>query len=178
MFVGNSHPVTCVSWDDAMAFCKWLTEKEHKSGHLPTGYRYTLPTEAQWEFAARGGNKSKGYKYSGSDNLDKVGWYSDNSGKKTHEVGQKATNELGLYDMSGNVYEWCYDWYDLDYYDSGSMKDPTGAGSGSNRVNRGGSWNNNAGNCRSANRNRNTPADTDIILGFRLSVQFGYVMLG
>ncbi len=168
MFVGNSHPVTCVSWNDAMAFCKWLTEKEHASGRLPTGYRYTLPTEAQWEFAARGGNKSKGYKYSGSDDLDKVGWYSDNSGKKTHEVGTKQPNELGLYDMSGNVWEWCSDWYDSDYYDGGSMTDPAGAGSGSGRVNRGGGWGYNARDCRSANRSYSTPASASYFLGFRL----------
>ncbi len=101
----EDHPVIYVSWYGARAFCNWLKGK--------TGKNYQLPTEAQWEFAARGGNKSRGYKYAGSDNLDIVGWYDDNSGGGTHKVGQKRSNELGIYDMSGNVWEWCQDWYGL-----------------------------------------------------------------
>ena len=170
-FKGPDNPVEQVSWNDAMEFCRKLTDKEHASGRLPADYKYTLPTEAQWEFAARGGKQSKGYKYSGSDDLDRVGWYSSNSGSKTHEVGQKIPNKLGLYDMSGNVYEWCSDWYDSDYYDGGAMTNPTGASSGSYRVFRGGCWSGYAGDCRSAHRDRDSPADTSNVLGFRLSVQ-------
>ena len=107
---GGNYPVECVSWYDAMAFCRKLTELERSAGRLPKGYEYTLPTEAQWEYAARGG-KSKGYEYSGSDDLGEVGWSWDNSNGATHSVRQKKPNELGLYDMSGNVYEWCRDWY-------------------------------------------------------------------
>jgi len=167
-FKGSDNPVEQVSWNDAMEFCKKLTDKEHVSGRLPSGYGYTLPTEAQWEFAALGGTKSRGYKYSGSDDLDKVGWYRDNSDKKTHPVGQKTSNELGLYDMSGNVYEWCSDWYDSDDYDGGSMMDPKGASSGSDRVDRGGGWYSLASLCRSAYRDRSSPPFTSYSLGFRL----------
>jgi len=168
-FKGADNPVETVSWNEAMEFCKKLTEKEHASGRLPSDYKYTLPTEAQWEFAARGGKQSKGNKYSGSDNLDSVGWYDDNSGSKTHTVGQKIPNELGLYDMSGNVYEWCSDWY--GDYPSGSVSDPVGASSGSFRVYRGGSWISYTWYCRSANRYTYTPTCTDYDLGFRLCLQ-------
>lgn len=99
---GNDYPVECVNWSDIQEFIVKLNSL--------TGKTFTLPTEAQWEFAARGGNKSKDYKYSGSNNLDDVGWYMGNSNRKIHAVGQKLPNELGLYDMSGNVYEWCRVW--------------------------------------------------------------------
>jgi len=122
----DSHPVVCVSWNDALAFCKWA------------GCR--LPTEADWEYAARGGIKGMNYKYSGSNDLEEVGWYSKNSGKKTHPVGQKKANELGLYDMSGNVWEWCSDWYEKDYYQNSPRNNPKGPDSGKYRVLRGGSW--------------------------------------
>jgi len=170
-FKGADNPVEKVSWNDAMEFCKKLTEKEHDSGRLPLDYKYTLPTEAQWEFAARGGNESRGYKYSGSDDLEKVGWHRDNSDKKPHSVGQKSPNELGLYDMSGNVYEWCSDWYDSDYYDGGSMTDPTGTSSGSFRVGRGGCWHYIARYCCSALRHWHTPTSKYGDLGFRLCLQ-------
>jgi len=169
-FKGSDNPVEKVSWNDAMEFCKKLTDKEHASGRLPADYKYTLPTEAQWEFAARGGIKSSGYKYSGSDDLDRVGWHDDNSGSKTHAVGQKAANALGLYDMSGNVYEWCSDWY--GDYPLGSVVDPTGASSGSFRVYRGGSWFDcGGGGCRSADRDWDAPTSANGILGFRLCLQ-------
>jgi len=170
-FKGSDNPVEKVSWNDVMEFCKKLTDKEHASGRLPSNYKYTLPTEAQWEFAARGGKQSKGYKYSGSDDLDGVGWYSSNSEGKTHPVGQKSSNELGLYDMSGNVYEWCSDWYDSDYYDGGSMTDPKGASSGSYRVIRGGGWFINTGICRSADRSYSVPTSKSRNLGFRICLQ-------
>ena len=138
-FLGcDNCPVVDVSWDDCQEFIKKLNEKTNK--------KYRLPTEAEWEFAARGGNQSKGYKYSGSDNLDEIGWYIRNSDGKTHPVGTKKANELGIYDMSGNVNEWCYDWewskYYGENYNTKDVIDPKGAEYGSSRVYRGGSRSN------------------------------------
>ena len=130
-----------------------------------TGRTYRLPTEAEWEFAARGGKQSKGYKYSGSDNIGVVAWYTGNSGGKTHQVGTKEPNELGIYDMSGNVWEWCGDWYGS--YSSSAQTNPTGPSSGSYRVLRGGGWNINAGNCRVSNR-RSLPSHRYYGNGFRV----------
>ena len=126
----NQCPVENVSWNDCQEFIKKLNRL--------TGKNFRLPTEAEWEYAARGGNKSKGYKYSGSNDADAVAWYDKNSGSKTHPVAQKQSNELGLYDMSGNVWEWCQDWYGK--YSSRSQSNPKGANTGSDRVLRGGSW--------------------------------------
>ena len=126
----NQCPVERVSWDDCQEFIKKLNRL--------TGKNFRLPTEAEWEYAARGGNKSKGYKYSGSNNPDAVAWYYYNSGGKTHPVATKQSNELGLYDMSGNVWELCQDWY--GGYSSRSQSNPKGANTGSYRVLRGGSW--------------------------------------
>ncbi len=165
-FKGSNNPVEQVSWNDAVKFCERLTQRERAAGRLPEGYAYRLPTEAEWEYAARGGAKSRGYKYSGSDDLDRVGWYDGNSGKKTHEVRTKSGNELGLYDMSGNVWEWCNDWY--GEYGSGTQSDPAGPGTGSARVNRGGSWGSRARRCRSAIRGGNSPGYTPCDLGFRV----------
>ena len=131
-------PVEQVSWDDCQTFLTKLNQL--------TGKTFRLPTEAEWEYAARGGNESTGYKYSGSNTIGNVAWYYDNGGSKTHAVGTKQANELGIYDMSGNVWEWCSDWYDS--YGSSSQTNPTGAASGSYRVLRGGSWNYNAMFCR------------------------------
>ena len=147
-----------VSWEEAQAFCRELSAK--------TGKTYLLPTEAQWEYAARGGNKSKGYKYSGSYAIDAVAWYKSNSGSATHWVKEKRANELGLYDMSGNVYEWCSDWYGS--YSSSEQSNPAGAGSGQRRVLRGGSWYHNAGNCRVSDRNNETPSNRFSDVGFRV----------
>jgi formylglycine-generating enzyme required for sulfatase activity len=168
-FKGGNNPVEQVSWHDAVKYCEKLTARERAAGRLPSGYEYRLPTEAEWEFAARGGVKSRGYKYSGSDNLTSVAWYNGNSGNKNHKVGTKAPNELGIYDMSGNVWEWCRDWYDS--YSSDSQVDPAGPDSGSSRVNRGGSWDNNAfaGACRVAYRDFNSPGYADDDLGFRVA---------
>ena len=105
-----------------------------------TGQKFRLPTEAEWEYAARGGNRSKGYIYSGSDNLDAVAWYRSNSDEKTHIVATKAPNELGIYDMTGNVEEWCNDYYGAWYYENSPLIDPQGPSSGSARCYRGGSW--------------------------------------
>ena len=129
-FKGDNLPVEKVSWDDCQEFISKLNRI--------TGKTFRLPTEAEWEYAARGGNKSRGYQYSGSNNLLDVAWFRDNSGSKTHAVGTKQPNELGIYDMSGNVCEWCHDWYGA--YSSSSQVNPTGANSGSYRVIRGGSW--------------------------------------
>ena len=127
----------------------------------------SLSTEAEWEFAARGGIKSLSYKYSGSNTVDEVAWYADNSDETTHAVALLAPNELGIYDMSVNVCEWCQDWY--GNYSSGSQTNPTGPASGSYRVLRGGSWGYNAGVCRVSNRGNSTPDSRNSALGFRLA---------
>jgi formylglycine-generating enzyme required for sulfatase activity/serine/threonine protein kinase len=166
-FKGSNKPVEQVSWNEAVKFCKKLTASERAAGRLPSGCEYRLPTEAEWEFAARGGTKSRGYKYSGSDSIDSVAWYGSNSDKKTHEIGTKSGNELGIYDMSGNVWEWCNDWHGK--YSSSGATDPRGASSGSGRVSRGGSWyDNSAGHCRSADRNGDGPSYRDFRIGFRI----------
>jgi formylglycine-generating enzyme required for sulfatase activity len=175
-FEGDTLPVECVSWYDAIEYCNKRSVKEGLTpaytvnGTNVTWDRnangYRLPTEAEWEYAARGGSKSKGYEYSGSSSVDGVAWYNGNSGNKTHPVKTKSANELGLYDMSGNVYEWCWDWYDS--YGSEAQTDPTGASSGTHRVFRGGSWYDVAAGVRSAFRNGSTPSNRGYILGFRL----------
>ena len=125
-----------------------------------------MPTEAEWEYAARGGKQSRGYKYAGSNNVGEVGWYDGNSSKTKPVKGKKA-NELGLYDMSGNVWEWCWDWYDSDYYSSSPKNNPTGPSSGSYRVVRGGSWNNDPESLRVAIRYGLNLDDSNYNLGFR-----------
>jgi formylglycine-generating enzyme required for sulfatase activity len=165
---GDRWPAVYVGWGDAVAFCVWLTETEKCAGRLPRGFVYRLPTEAEWEYAARGGNRSLGYAYSGSNNLDEVGWYDGNSGNKTHPVGRKKANELGLHDMSGNVWEWCQDWYDAEYYERSPALDPTGPPSGSSRVFRGGSWRRDTAACQVTNRLTYTPSCAGNYLGFRV----------
>ncbi len=142
-FKGDDLPVESVSWNDIQEFLKRLNSQ--------TGQYYRLPTEAEWEYAARSGGKKE--KFAGTNsNLDDYAWYGDNSGSKTHPVGQKIPNGLGLYDMSGNVWEWCSDWYDGNYYKTSPDKDPKGAYSGSYRVLRGGSWSFIDYVCRSSDR--------------------------
>ena len=126
-----------------------------------------MPTEAEWEYAARGGNKSKGYLYSGGNTLDNVGWYISNR-SSTHPVAQKAANELGLYDMSGNVREWCSDWYGT--YSSSSQTNPTGPSTGSGRIMRGGGWNRDATYCRVAHRGYGSPSERYNAYGVRLAL--------
>ena len=159
-FYGNmQRPVETVSWNDCHTFISRLNEL--------TGETFRLPTEAQWEYAARGGYKSKGYTYSGSNAIDDVAWHWYNSDRTTHPVKTKAPNELGIYDMSGNVWEWCSDWY--GDYSSAAQTDPTGPATGSSRVRRGGSWYYGAPHCRVADRNFNAPANGYNYLGLRLA---------
>ena len=161
-FKGSQKPVEEVSWNKCQGFITRLNNL--------TGKNFRLPTEAEWEYAARGGNKSQGYKYSGSDNIEDVAWYTSNSSSTTHNVKTKSPNELGIYDMSGNVWEWCEDWY--GDYSSGSHTNPTGPSSGSLRVLRGGSWNiNDAEYCRVSRRNFSYPGSNGSnCFGFRLAL--------
>jgi formylglycine-generating enzyme required for sulfatase activity len=193
--VGANYPVYYVSWYDALVFCNKLSIAEGLTpayrinnstdpfvwGTVPTSSNstwnaaevvsgatgYRLPTEAQWEYAAKGGNGSPGnYTYSGSNTVGDVAWYSGNSGSTTHTVGTKAANGLGIYDMSGNVWEWCWDWYGS--YSSTAQTDPVGASSGSYRVRRGGYWGDSAEFVRSAYRNGHNPSNRNYGNGFRL----------
>jgi formylglycine-generating enzyme required for sulfatase activity len=161
-WIGDNLPVEQVSWNDCQTFITKLNQL--------TGQKFRLPTEAEWEFAARGGRQSKGYKYSGSNTLADVAWYDDNSGRKTHPVATKQPNELGLYDMSGNVYEWCQDWYYSNYYSSSPSNNPTGPSSGSYRVSRGGSWYYFARSWRVSYRISSKPSDAGSHRGFRLAL--------
>ena len=156
--VGNSYPMYYISWDDCQTFITKLNQL--------TGKNFRLPTEAEWEYAARGGQKSRGYKYAGSNTLSDVAWYTGNSGSKTHPVKQKQANELGLYDMSGNVWEWCQDYYGI--YSSNAQTNPTGPSSGSDCVCRGGSRSESASICRVANRDNSSPGYRLSNLGFRV----------
>ena len=157
-FKGDDLPVEQVSWNDCQEFVSKLNSM--------TGRMFRLPTEAEWEYAARGGKKSRGYQYSGNSKISNVAWYDGNSARRTHSVGTKQANELGLYDMSGNVLEWCQDWYGS--YVSSSQMNPTGAVSGSYHVFRGGSWSSYAWSCRSSSRNYVTPNSLNNNLGLRL----------
>jgi len=160
-YSGDDLPVEQISWTEIMEeFLPRLNEM--------TGKKYRLPTEAEWEYAARGGTGSKGYKYSGSNGVGIAGWYTSNSEGKTHPVGEKKANELGIYDMTGNVWEWCSDW--LGAYGSGSQTNPKGQSSGSSRVSRGGNWRRNAKDCRNSNRDGDPPSYSGCGVGFRIAV--------
>ena len=167
-FSGSNKPVECVSWDDCQEFIAKLNDL--------TGLEFRLPTEAEWEYAARGGNKSLSYEYAGSNTIGEVAWYDDNAydvGESspdygTHPVGTKSPNELGIYDMSGNVKEWCIDRYGRSYYSSSLSTNPRGPTSGYYRVHRGGGWYNFAQNCRVSDRNYDTPSYRYYSIGFRL----------
>lgn len=160
-FKGDNLPVESVSWDDVQEFISKL--------NAATDKKYRLPTEAEWEYAARGGRKGQGCKYSGGNDVATVAWYTSNSGSKTHPVGQKQPNELGVYDMSGNVWEWCADWYGS--YSSSSQTNPTGPSSGARRVLRGGSWYSDAGCCRVSYRNNDDLNNRGGNGGFRLVLE-------
>ena len=167
-FKGDQRPVECVSWEDICGKKDNDTTCFIYKLNRLTGAKFRLPTEAEWEYAARGGKFRHKYEFSGGDGIDTVAWYYDNSGQETHPVKRKKANGLGLYDMSGNVWEWCQDWYGS--YSSDSQTDPTGLASGSNRVLRGGSWGNFARYCRVANRNDCSPGGRYGNYGFRLSL--------
>ncbi|MBO4739966.1 MAG: formylglycine-generating enzyme family protein [Bacteroidales bacterium] len=161
---GDKYPAYRISWNECDTFIKRLNAK--------TGLKFRLPTEAEWEYAARGGNKSKGYIYSGSNALDDVAWYSGNTNRTNHIVMQKTANELGLYDMSGNVWEWCSDWYGATYYtESAGASNPIGPSTGSVRVFRGGCWYFDASYCRVSYRLFNpNPNHCGNNLGLRLAL--------
>jgi len=152
-------PVGNISWRDANAYLDWLGKM--------TGKKFRLPTEAEWEYAARGGNKSKGYTYAGSNNLDEVAWYVENSYMTSHSIGQKLPNELGIYDMTGNSREWCSDWYGESYYKISPADNPQGPEFGKNRVLRGGSWTSNQERMRLTYRNEAYPYNSALDFGFR-----------
>jgi len=157
-FVGKRRPVEQISWDDCQLFIKKL--------NALTGYNFRLPTEAEWEYAARGGGSSTN-EYPGSNIIDDIAWFDENSNGKTHIVGQKEPNELDLYDIGGNVAEWCQDWYGI--YDKDIQTNPIGPSNGSLRCVRGGDWNSDSKYCRISNRNCHTPQYTSYSLGFRLA---------
>lgn len=156
--IGDYNPVESVSWQDCQTFISKL--------NTLTGIKFRLPTEAEWEYAARGGSSTHGYKYAGSDSLDLVAWY-NNFDEASHLVGYKAPNELGLYDMSGNVSEWCSDWH--GHYKNGAQKNPTGPKTGEYRVTRGGFWESAATHCTVTYRNPVSPDDISQSIGLRLA---------
>ncbi len=158
---GKNFPVENVNWYDCEIFIKKL--------NVLTGAKFCFPTEAQWEFAARGGNYSKGYQYSGSNILDKIAWYGDNGRKGRHAIRKKRPNELGIYDMSGNMWEWCGDW--KEDYSPAPVTDPTGAVSGTTKVLRGGSRFTHKRCCRTSARNADNPQKRSLYYGLRLALE-------
>ena len=158
--IGDNYPMYYVSWEEALEFCRRLSEE--------TGMSFTLPTEAQWEYAARGGKKNDNAVFAGNNMIDIVCWYSANSNNEVHPVGQKRPNALGLYDMSGNVWEWCYDWFDYEGYPSNQTVNPIGVNNGAVRIRRGGSRQDNVHSCRVANRGCQYPETGDSFTGFRV----------
>jgi formylglycine-generating enzyme required for sulfatase activity len=163
-FAEDQHPVICVSWNNAAAFCRWLTERERAAGRLPQGYLYALPTEVEWEYAARGGTNSRQFTYAGGNAPDAVAWHAANSGGATQATGRKTANEIGAFDMSGNVSEWCHDWYTAD--DSG--QNPSGSSAAPGCVVRGGSWQDPPERCRCSSRASADPGAAHMARGFRV----------
>ncbi len=173
----DDFPVETVSWEEAMEFCKKLTVQDTKK---PAGWMYRLPTEAEWEYSCRGGAASSEPFHSGNSLSGKDANFDSNNPyggadkvdplNRTCEVGSYRANAFGLYDMHGNVWEWCLDWYDKDYYGKGPLQDPPGPLEGSGRVVRGGSWCNGGSDCRSADRWRYEPASRNRDLGFRVAL--------
>lgn len=161
--IGGNAPVERVSWTDAMEYCRKLTAREAREGRLPDGHVYTLPTEAQWEYAYRAGTSGE---YPGP--VDDMAWHKGNSGGTTHPVGLKSPNPWGFHDMAGNVLEWCRDWY--GDYPGGNVTDPTGPATGYYRTARGGNWRMDPHVCRSAARSGGSQGRLDYTLGFRLAL--------
>lgn len=157
---GEHTPVVNVTYDDAVDYCGWLSENY--------GGSWRLPTEAEWEYAARGGRRSNGYMYSGSNDLSTVGWFAGNTNGYPVASGRKQANELGIYDMSGNVWEWCQDWYDGGYYASSPKTNPQGPLSGTRRVLRGGACDDIPLTCRVAHRSHHMPEERCVNIGFRV----------
>lgn len=155
-------PVTNISWNDANAYLAWLSKE--------TGKQFRLPTEAEWEFAAKGGINTKGYRFSGSNFLDDVAWYMKNSERQAHTVGRKMPNELGIHDMSGNMREWCSDWYSETWYRVSPEKDPVGPDMGENKVLRGGAWGSEEDRMRVTYRNSAFPYNAAVDFGFRPAI--------
>ena len=174
----DNYPINGVTWNEAIAYCNWLIKKEKlqpvytkKGPNFVCNFNangYRLPTEAEWEFAAKGGASSKSFKYSGSNNLDEVAWHKGNSKGTPHTVGTKLPNELGVYDMSGNVWEWCWDWYNKDFYKLEKGDNPRGPEMGERRSVRGGSWDSQQNYVRPANRISTEPNKTHEFYGFRV----------
>lgn len=174
----DNYPINNITWEEAIAYCNWISKKEKlqpvysKRGpnyvcdFTANGYR--LPTEAEWEFAAKGGIKTKETRYSGSNNADEVAWHKLISKKSPHTVGTKLPNELGIYDMSGNVWEWCWDWYNKDYYKIEAGNNPKGPEMGERKCVRGGSWDSHINYLRPANRISTFPNKTHEFYGFRV----------
>lgn len=173
----DNYPINGITWNEAIAYCNWLSIKEKlqpcytKKGpnflcnFQANGYR--LPTEAEWEFAAKGGTSSKNYRFSGSDKIEDVAWYKSNSKGHPNTIGTKLPNELGIYDMSGNVWEWCWDWYNKDFYKQEKGDNPKGPEMGERRTVRGGSWDSQPNYIRPANRISTIPSKTHEFYGFR-----------
>lgn len=175
----DNYPITNVTWNDAINYCNWLSKQDGlKPAYKIVGPNvvcdfsangYRLPTEAEWEFAAKGGNKSKNSLVSGSTVTEDVAWYVKNSGRRPHAVGTKLPNELGIHDMSGNVWEWCWDWYNQEYYKIEDGKNPKGPIRGEKKSVRGGSWDSQENYLRTANRISTSPDKTNEFYGFRLA---------
>lgn len=175
----DNYPINNITWEEAVSYCNWLSKKEKlqpvyskRGPNIVCNFKangYRLPTEAEWEFAAKGGNKDKETRYSGSDNADDIAWHKLNSKNSPHTVGTKLPNELGIYDMSGNVWEWCWDWYNKDYYKIEDGNNPKGPEMGERKAVRGGSWDSKINYLRPANRISTLPNRTHEFYGFRIA---------
>jgi sulfatase modifying factor 1 len=175
----DNYPINNLTWNEVIDYCNWLSKKENLNpvytqqgpnvscDFTKNGYR--LPTEAEWEYAAKGGKKSKETRYSGSNNPNQIAWHKANSKASPHTIGTKLPNELGIYDMSGNVWEWCWDWYNKDYYTIEDNKNPKGPVMGERKSVRGGSWDSKLNYMRPANRISTLPSKTHEFYGFRVA---------